>query len=173
MTASKMQPDKKEPAVQPERLSAANISPVTWLATDYLNHFNEAIMLLEMYSSHPDCLDDILAWKPKSYREHFSSSQFKESKVALAAYDAADPQARRDLESLSDMMTVVLQATCAAMRSEMPPEEAKALTESVVSGLKPLVARAGAVINGDSPKSADDAEPDPQSFADIILKRGA
>jgi len=29
-------------------LLAANINPRTGLATDYLNHFNEAIMLLEM-----------------------------------------------------------------------------------------------------------------------------
>ena len=32
------------------RLADANINPVTGLATDYLNHFNEAIMLLEMLS---------------------------------------------------------------------------------------------------------------------------
>lgn len=155
-------------AANPERLPDSNINPVTWLATDYLNHFNEAIMLLELYSSSPECIDDILAWKPKTYREHFAGSTFKGSQVALAAYDAADPRARRDLESLSDMMSVVLQATCAAMRSDMPGDAAKALAESVVSGLKPLVARAGAVINGEN---ADETPP-PQMKADFILKRG-
>ena len=53
------------------RLADANINPLTGLATDYLNHFNEAIMLLEMLSSCPECRDDFLVWRPMSYREHF------------------------------------------------------------------------------------------------------
>ena len=59
------------------RLADANINPATGLATDYLNHFNEAIMLLEMLSSCPECRDDFLGWRPMSYREHFAASRFK------------------------------------------------------------------------------------------------
>jgi hypothetical protein len=160
-----LKPDQADPTpLAAASLSAANINPVTWLATDYLNHFNEAIMLLDLCTSDPDCLADLLAWEPKSYREHFASSPFKDRHVALAAYDAADPTARHDLESLSDMMSVVLQATCVAMRAQMAPEEAQSLANSVASALKPLVARAGAVINGET---ASDATP--QAAADTIL----
>jgi hypothetical protein len=130
-------------------LSAANINPATWLATDYLNHFNEAVMLLDLCSSDPNCLSELLAWQPKSYREHFDASHCKDRHVALAAYEAADPEARHDLENLSDMMSAVLQATCVAMRAQMKPEEAQALAHSVAKALKPLIARAGAVINGE------------------------
>ena len=35
------------------RLADANINPATGLATDYLNHFNEAIILLDMLSKPP------------------------------------------------------------------------------------------------------------------------
>ena len=76
------------------RLSDANINPATGLATDYLNHFNEAIMLLEMLSSCPDCREDFLGWQPMSYREHFEASNFKGRALAIAAYDAADPNLR-------------------------------------------------------------------------------
>lgn len=38
-----------------ERLRVANINPRTGLATDYLNHFNEAVMLLEMVPDMPEC----------------------------------------------------------------------------------------------------------------------
>ncbi len=41
-------------------LRAANINPRTGLATDYLNHFNEAIMLLEMVPDMPECAEDFL-----------------------------------------------------------------------------------------------------------------
>ncbi len=50
-----------------ERLRAANINPRTGLATDYLNHFNEAIMLLEMVPDIPECAEDFLGWQPLSY----------------------------------------------------------------------------------------------------------
>ena len=53
------------------RLRAANINPRTGLATDYLNHFNEAIMLLEMIPDMPECFEDFLGWQPLSYAEHF------------------------------------------------------------------------------------------------------
>ena len=33
------------PALDPARLAAANINPKTGLASDYLNHFSEAIMI--------------------------------------------------------------------------------------------------------------------------------
>ena len=44
-----------ETAIDAERLAAANINPKTRLASDYLNHFNEAIMLLDLLPSMPEC----------------------------------------------------------------------------------------------------------------------
>src|SRR5215831_11410791 len=77
------------------QLDGTNINPVTCLATDYLNHFNEAIMLLEMLPMAPECKDDFLAWQPMSYCEHFAASRFKHRDLAIAAYAAADPAYRR------------------------------------------------------------------------------
>ena len=42
------------------QLKAANINPRTGLATDYLNHFNEAIMLLEMIPDIPESAEDFM-----------------------------------------------------------------------------------------------------------------
>src|SRR5215813_15225223 len=75
----------------------ANINPNTGLATDYLNHFNEAIMLLDLVATMPECLTDLMAWAPMSYEEHFASSRFKDRGLAVAAYQAADPAARVEL----------------------------------------------------------------------------
>lgn len=47
-----------EAAAWAERLRVANINPRTGLATDYLNHFNEAVMLLEMIPDMPECAED-------------------------------------------------------------------------------------------------------------------
>jgi hypothetical protein len=147
-----------------------HINPVTGLATDYLNHFNEAIMLLEMLSSFPDCHDDFLAWRPLSYREHFAASRFKGRAMAIAAYEAADPTRRGCLDGLTGTMTAVLQATRAALRSELTPAAAEQLARHAAAWLKPLVARAGAVINGETePESNEPAAP--QAVADRVMQR--
>ena len=152
------------------RLADANINPATGLATDYLNHFNEAIMLLEMLSSCPDCLDDFLGWRPMSYREHFVASRFKGRDMAIAAYDAADPALRGCLDTLAGTMTAVLEATRAAMSADMPPAAAAVLADRAAAWLRPLVARAGAVINGET--DTEIGQPvAPQAVVDGLMKR--
>ncbi len=73
-------------------IEAANINPRTGLATDYLNHFNEAVMLLEMVPDMPECAEDFLSWSPLSYAEHFWASNFKARDLAIEAYEIRRPQ---------------------------------------------------------------------------------
>lgn len=152
------------------RLARANINPATGLATDYLNHFNEAIMLLEMLTSCPECIDDFLAWKPMSYREHFAASRFKDRQMAIEAYETADPAVRHRLETLTDTMTSVLAATRSAMQADLPPKATAQLAQKSAEWLKPLVARAGAVINGETGAAAAVAKA-PQAAVDLLMKR--
>jgi hypothetical protein len=76
------------------RLAGTNINPDTLLATDYLNHFNEIIMMLELVADMPEMLADAKAWKPIGYAEHFRYSQFAERDLAIEVYDLI-PEARR------------------------------------------------------------------------------
>jgi hypothetical protein len=133
--------------IDPDRLIEANINPVTGLATDYLNHFNEAIMMLELAPQMPDCMEDLRAWRPLSYCEHFSASNFKERKLAIAAYGLAESGLRRSLVELADRMNAILLATTAALE-RADPHALAALAEEAMVRLRPLVARAGAVIHG-------------------------
>jgi len=131
-----------------ERLAKANINPATGLATDYLNHFNEAIMLLDLVPTMPECLPDLMAWRPMSYQDHFAGSTFKDRELAVAAYDGADPAARSDLERLADTMAAILLATRGTMMTEGCGVDATGEAARAVALLRPLVAQAGAVING-------------------------
>src|ERR1700759_2317284 len=119
-------------------LKAANINPRTGLATDYLNHFNEAIMLLEMVPDMPECSEDFLAWCPLSYREHFMASNFKARDLAISAYEAADPDIRTEFEQITDTMTTILSAVGAAMREANRDTTRAKLAEQAVGWLKPL-----------------------------------
>ena len=132
---------------------AANINPRTGLATDYLNHFNEAIMLLEMIPDMPDCAEDFLSWQPLSYREHFAASNFRARDLAIAAYDLADPAIRGEFDSLTGTMTSILTAVGAAMREARKDRTRATLAAQAASWVKPLVALAGGIINGRGAKA--------------------
>jgi hypothetical protein len=139
------------------RLIEANINPVTGLATDYLNHFNEAIMMLELAMQMPECIDDFCAWYPMSYCEHFAASRFKERDLAIAAYGQSDPALRHRLTTLADAMNAILLATSNAMRGA-EPDVLPMLAEDALARLRPLVARAGAVIHGADTAAAEASE---------------
>jgi hypothetical protein len=131
-------------------LRAANINPRTGLATDYLNHFNEAIMLLEMIPDIPECADDFLEWHPLSYAEHFTASNFKARDLAISAYEQADPAIRAEFDQLTSTMTSILTAVGGAMREASQDKTRAKLAEQAIHWVKPLVMAAGGVINGGS-----------------------
>jgi hypothetical protein len=135
-------------AARADQLRAANINPRTGLATDYLNHFNEAIMLLEMIPDMPECSEDFLAWQPLSYSEHFTASNFKARDLAIEAYEAADTNIRAEFDNLTTAMTSILTAVSAAMREARQDKTRATLAEQATGWVKPLVALAGGIING-------------------------
>jgi hypothetical protein len=157
--------------LDPGRLHGTNINPVTLLATDYLNHFNEAIMLLEMIPSAPECKEDLLAWRPLSYCSHFAQSHFKHRDLAIAAYDVADAKYRDGINQLARHMSMILLATCDAMRNELSPHTLAVLSETTARWLRPLVARAGAVINGEIEEAVTTADEAPQEAIDALFDR--
>jgi hypothetical protein len=166
--ASQSSPSFDSPeALSATALAAANINPVTRLATDYLNHFNEAIMLLEMIPDMPECADDFLVWEPLTYPEHFRQSNFKDRDLAIVAYDAADPEIRARFDGLCDTLTSILTAIRDAMGQAIQPTTRVRLAEQATGWLKPLVIQAGGVINGASEAQAEEAQP--QSDADQIM----
>ena len=137
-----------DPEARAAKLKAANINPQTGLATDYLNHFNEAIMLLEMIPDMPECSEDFLQWTPLSYAEHFTASNFKARDLAILAYETADSDVRAEFDQMTETMTSILKEVGAAMRQANQDTTKSRLAEQAIGWLKPLVTAAGGVING-------------------------
>ena len=79
-------------------MAAANINPQTCLATDYLNHYNEIVMLLEMMPDMPEMVEEALEWQPKTYQQHFRDSAFKGKDLAIEVYDIAPTATRLAFE---------------------------------------------------------------------------
>ena len=131
-------------------LKAANINPRTGLATDYLNHFNEAVMLLEMIPDNPQGASDFLRWRPLSYVEHFTASSFAARDLAISSYDNADIGLRAEFDNITGAMTAILVAVGDAMREAQQDATRAKLALQAANWLKPLVSAAGGIINGGS-----------------------
>ena len=86
--------DSAAPADMRARMKGKNINEESLLATDYLNHFGEFIMLLEMGAMMPECLEEVQDWTAKSYAEHFQSSRLSDPEVYIEAYEASPVEYR-------------------------------------------------------------------------------
>lgn len=86
------------------RVAGTNLDPVTLLATDYLNHFNEIVMLLELVADMPEMLEDAMAWEPVSYVEHFKNSGIADKDIAVEAYDYVPPEYREPFDDTVELI---------------------------------------------------------------------
>jgi hypothetical protein len=143
--------------LDPASLAAANISPVTGLATDYLNHFNEVAMLVGLLADMPEMAEEILAWRPRSYHDHFHVTGFREKELAVAAYDAADPFVRTRFDAACEAANQFILDLQAGLSAETIATEDGA---SLAEALHALIAQADGVIHarGDETASQDDID---------------
>tara|TARA_B100000315_G_scaffold233025_1_gene245833 strand:- start:2097 stop:2606 length:510 start_codon:yes stop_codon:yes gene_type:complete len=92
------------------QIQGTNIIEQTLLATDYLNHFNEIVMLLEMVPDMPEIIEEAKAWAPKSYQEHFRNSTFTEKDLAVEAYNHVPERFKRPFEQTIGQIDRLIEA---------------------------------------------------------------
>lgn len=134
------------------RERSGSINQKTLLATDYLNHFNEVVMILDLLASMPECIDEAQAWRPKSYIQHFEDSGFPEKALAILAYEQAPPARRVPFDTLiAEMNGMVLAGVLEvgdaikAGDDDLTHIKLKTLTDQ----LREMIGAAGGIINGD------------------------
>jgi hypothetical protein len=134
-----------------DRLDGTNINQSTLLATDYLNHFNEVVMMIEMIPDMPDCMEDVTEWRPKSYQQHFADSTFSDKELAIEAYDYAPAGLRGHFETVVAQANRLVELSVERLTKAIEAaddELLKLVAERASRNLKRLVEVAGAVING-------------------------
>jgi hypothetical protein len=94
-----------------QKARGTNINEETLLATDYLNHFNEVVMMIDMLPDMPDCLDMVTEWEPKPYKDHFRDSTIADKDLAVDAYDHVKPLVKLAFEdTICQIETSIFQA---------------------------------------------------------------
>ncbi len=132
-----------------------NINPETLLATDYLNHFNEIVMLLDMVPTMPEFIEDAKAWAPKSYEQHFQDSVFADKDLAILAYQNAPPRFREPFDDTVAAMNNLVAGGLTAIEASIATGEAGRIELAVADVSRQLqsrIDRCSAIINGQTAK---------------------
>lgn len=110
--------DDDYPALR-ERCMGTNVNEQTLLATDYLNHFNEVVMTLEMLADMPELLEEAQMWAPKDYKDHFRDSTIADKELAIEAYDHAPPKFKEPFEQNIDKINHLITTSVERLSSDL------------------------------------------------------
>ncbi len=133
-------------------IPGTNINESTLLASDYLNHFHELVMLLEAISSEPSSFaDDLLSWRPLTYEEHFAESGFRDKNLAIAAYRRAPPKIRARFDEAVARLHGEAVTLVAEVAAELNGNSKKLnkTCEKAARRLRILIDEANAIANGE------------------------
>jgi hypothetical protein len=133
-----------------EQAKGTNINSRTLLATDYLNHFNEIIMIIDMISDMMECLGEVTAWRPISYVDHFQDSGFSYSDLAIAAYAHVPSNYKQAFEStIAELNQKILEVVEKLARAAGSGDNAAIeRIAQFTPELRALLEKAGGIING-------------------------
>lgn len=134
-----------------ERVRNTNISEKTLLATDFLNHFNEIVMLVEMVPDMPEMIEDCRTWEPKGYQDHFRQSGFSDKELAIEAYDHVPSKFKGPFEDTIVQMNTVVLATVyklGALMADVDPERLRLECRLSVDLMNKVAQVANGIIHG-------------------------
>lgn len=150
---------------EPELL-AANVNPHTGLATDYLNLFNEAIMLFEMGLDMPDMAEELADWKPRDYTTHFEQSGFELREVVISAYLHAPSDKRLAFDECCARALAIFDSSInILLSSNIDDSDARHDLENRLRDMKALVVEMDSHIHG----RAETMETNRQSQVDALF----
>lgn len=121
-----------------EKATGTNVNEQTLLATDYLNHFNEVVMTLEMLADMPELLEEAQEWAPKAYKDHFRDSTIADKELAIEAYDHVPPKFKvpfeQNITQINQLMTTSIERLETDIKSgdmDLVRANSKALSEVI------------------------------------------
>ncbi len=141
-----------------DKVAGRNISEKTLLATDYLNHFNEIVMLVEMVPDMPMMLEECRIWEPTSYPDFVSASSFSDRDLAVAAYDHVPAKFKAAFEATIARFNHVVAHILAALDAlgEADPELLRIKCDVAVHAMQELIGAANGIIHGETPTLTQD-----------------
>jgi hypothetical protein len=76
------------------------VNPKSGLANDYLNVYNEVLLMIENLPIMPEIIDEIINWKSISYKTYFENSKLTESQIALGKYINLHQEIKKEFDGM-------------------------------------------------------------------------
>jgi hypothetical protein len=155
-----------------EAKAAILTNPESGLANDYLNHFNEILLMIEnLPVLLPEMVDDILKWLPVSYVDYWEKSPLPGSAETLRTYQGLDPNFRADFESMIELLDGIVMYSInliAAHRlpdGSIEPDTIEEICEKYSADLRAVLDRTADLVNHGAAPPLER----PQHMADRLL----
>lgn len=103
-------------------------------------------MLMELSARDPVVIRDLEAWRPVSYRQHFSNSSLRCAVSAIAGYDALDAMSRGAFVALCSAMDRLVETIILTFREIDDPTVALPIVDVAVTAFRSLLGRATAFV---------------------------
>ena len=139
----------------------ALINPASGLANDYLNLFNEIVMLIEQLPTMPEFFEDIQKWRPISYLDYFRLSILPGRGTAVETYERLDARFRCSFEAVVADLDRRATGGVAAVRKhvrtvgEADPHALAAICERAGANIREALDTATMLVNHGEIVSAD------------------
>lgn len=134
------------------RTGLTGVHPATGLASDYLNHFYEPLMMLEHLSADADFADELANWSPNSYIGHFGSSGRPDRLEVLASYMNAPAVVRHRLDEEAGKAGEAISSGIANLiRMIREGGDTDAAAIALAGNLRRHIQRIDAIISGNPP----------------------
>lgn len=149
-------------------------NPVSGVANDFLNHFNEIFLLVEnLPILLPEMVDELMQWQPITYVQYFERSNLPGRTQALADYERIDPAFRRAFDATVDELNAMALGIVAGIgrhRNDAGGLEAEDVSEFCAEAaleFREALAVASSMVNSGKSSSAESA----QNVADRLFSR--
>ncbi len=141
--------------IQDQLLQANHlVNPSSGIANDFLNQYNEVLLLVEnLPVLLPEMIEDLLAWKPRNYKEYFQSSPLAGGHLAIEIYQALEGAFRDRFESQIAKLNVLASKAIVIIGNqqhgsdEMRPEDIESFCEELSAKLRAEIERAVDLVN--------------------------
>ena len=158
-----------------EQLRQANhlVNPSSGIANDFLNQYNVILLLVEnLPILPPEMIEELLAWKPRTYEEYFQASPLIGGHLAIEIYQALDGAFRERFEAQIAKINVLARKIIVVIGNrrygavEMYAEEVEAFCEETTAKLRAEIEKAADLVNhGPEPPSETS-----QQMADRLMR---
>lgn len=161
----------EKPSAPPSsEASGGSVEPAdrTGLSTDYLNHYSEVLMLIELAAFDEAVVEELSQWQPIGYRDYFLRSPLRRAGSAIAAYDALEAGPRIAFEQTIQALDKLAQGAILALQPPCHPQNVIVIGEVIGPGIRRLIDRAAAFLNSDGLARCD-RDDDSQALIDRII----